>query len=84
VNQLNSNPNAGIAPSIIGTDWTGADLSKLRLIRIDNDLLSQRAFARMVEGDFPGRTYQGVYHQVRYVDQLIRIDSAPVTAVEIG
>lgn len=84
MNQLSNNPNTGIADPIVGTNWDAADLTKLRAIRNDNADQSQRAFAHMVQADFPGRTYQGVYHQVRYIDMLTRLEDATTIAVEIG
>lgn len=83
MNELNSHLNTGIADPIVGTNWNTADLTKLRAIRNDNADISQRAFATLVQADFPGRTYQGVYHQVRYVDLMTRLTGAPVAAVEI-
>ena len=87
-NQVHSTPglpaNAGIAPSIVGTTWSAGDIHLLRVIRNDNTNESQRAFAALVLDDFPGRTYQGVYHQVRYIDMLTRLEDATTIAVEIG
>ncbi len=81
---LVNNPIQGDKGSLIGKEWDGAAIKKLTLLRNDNADQSQRQFTHEVLADFPGRTYWGVYHQVRYVDMLIAAESAPIVAVEIG
>jgi len=70
--------------STVGLNWGAITTAKLTELRIDNPNLSQREFARLAEGHFPGRTFNGVYHQVRRLDILLAAENAPVVATEIG
>ncbi len=80
----NTAPISGFVPTINGTNWEADAIHLLKMLRLDNSDQSQRQFTHEILADFPGRTYWGVYHQVRYVDLLIAADTAPVVAVEIG
>ncbi len=69
---------------ITGDSWLTSDLDLLSRIRIDNPGLSQRAFADVVQGNFPGRTFNGVYHKVRLIDAVISAEGAEPVATEVG
>ena len=69
---------------ITGDSWLNSDLDLLSRIRIDNPGLSQRAFADLVLVNFPGRTFNGVYHKVRLIDAAVAAEGMEPVATEVG
>ncbi len=69
---------------ITGASWRTSDLDLLSRIRIDNPGLSQREFAALSQVNFPGRTFNGVYHKVRLIDAAIAAEGAESVATEVG
>ena len=75
---------AAVNPNVAGDTWIDADLALLTQIRTDNPNLSQRGFAREVLDNFPGRTFNGVYHKVRILDLALSAAMGDIVATEIG